>query len=75
MFFIISGYLITNIIVCDYKNKQFSFLNFFERRARRLLLVLFFITIKTIPFTWLFLSAELLENFGQSLVTLLSKKS
>ena len=70
VFFIISGYLITNIIICDYKNKQFSFLNFFERRARRLLPVLFFITIITIPFAWFFLSAELLENFGQSLVAL-----
>ena len=38
VFFVISGYLITSIIYQENKNKKtFSFLNFYERRIRRLL--------------------------------------
>ena len=37
VFFVISGYLITSIIYQENKNKKtFSFLNFYERRIRRL---------------------------------------
>ena len=42
IFFVISGYLITRIILFELKEKgTFSFLNFYERRARRILPVLF----------------------------------
>ena len=37
IFFVLSGYLITNIILQD---KKFNLINFYERRARRLLPVL-----------------------------------
>jgi peptidoglycan/LPS O-acetylase OafA/YrhL len=37
VFFVISGYLITSIILREYSvEKKFSFLNFYERRIRRL---------------------------------------
>ena len=38
VFFVISGFLITSIIVEDLKTEQFSVIRFYERRARRILL-------------------------------------
>ena len=35
IFFVISGYLITSIIARDIKNEEFSFIDFYSRRARR----------------------------------------
>ena len=37
IFFVISGYLITKIIIKDLENKKFSFKNFYLRRIRRIL--------------------------------------
>lgn len=42
IFFVISGYLITSIILKDIRNNEFSFTNFYERRARRILPALYF---------------------------------
>jgi len=42
VFFVISGYLITTILIEDIENKRFSIINFYERRARRILPALFF---------------------------------
>ena len=53
IFFVISGYLITNIILIEiYKNNSFSFFNFYTRRARRILPMLFTIIIVSFPFVW-----------------------
>ena len=41
VFFVISGYLITAILVEDLESKCFSILKFYERRARRILPMLF----------------------------------
>ena len=49
IFFVISGYLITSLILKDINNKDYSLLSFYERRARRILpalfLIFFFISI------------------------------
>ena len=45
VFFVISGYLITTILIEDIKNKRFSITNFYERRARRILPALIFTLI------------------------------
>jgi len=42
IFFVISGYLITSIIIHELEHGRFSLLNFYERRARRILPALFF---------------------------------
>ena len=42
VFFVISGYLITTIIIEDIENSRFNLLNFYERRARRILPALFY---------------------------------
>jgi peptidoglycan/LPS O-acetylase OafA/YrhL len=66
VFFVISGYLITSIIVADLKEKKFSLLHFYERRARRILPALFFIVALCIPFAWLLLLPGDLASFASS---------
>jgi len=41
VFFIISGYLITSIILADLDEGKFNIVRFYERRARRILPALF----------------------------------
>lgn len=48
IFFVISGYLITSIILKDIEFSNFSMARFYERRARRILPVLFFILFVTL---------------------------
>lgn len=68
VFFVISGYLITTIILADMQVGKFSLANFYERRARRILPALLFITAACIPFAWLLLLPSDMEKFAQSLV-------
>lgn len=68
MFFVISGYLITTIIFTDLAKGQFSIVDFYERRARRILPALFFVMLVCLPFAGLWLSPIALKDFGQSLV-------
>ena len=69
VFFVISGYLITTIIISEMAEGKFSIVNFYERRARRILPALFFVMAACLPFAWLWLSPNDLKDFGQSLVT------
>lgn len=48
IFFVISGFLITRIVHCEISNKQFSFLNFYTRRAKRILPAFFFMLSLTL---------------------------
>jgi len=68
IFFVISGYLITTILIDDIENNQFSVLNFYERRARRILPALFFVMLACIPIAWIWMIPSQMENFSQSLV-------
>ena len=45
IFFVISGYLITGIILNEINQNKFSLVHFYERRARRILPILLFIII------------------------------
>ena len=45
VFFVISGYLITTIILDDFDNDNFSILKFYQRRIRRILPVLILVII------------------------------
>ena len=69
VFFVISGYLITTIIVSEISEGKFSILNFYERRARRILPALFFVMIVCLPFAILLLAPSDLKDFGQSLIS------
>ena len=56
IFFVISGYLITSIILKELLTTgSFSFKYFYERRIRRLLPVLLFVMLVTMPFAWMYL--------------------
>ena len=67
IFFVISGFLITSFIVYDLKQEKFNVLNFFDRRARRILPGLILIMLTSIPFAMIYMQPDDLENFGQSL--------
>ena len=68
VFFVISGYLITTILIEDIENQRFSIVNFYERRARRILPALFFVMLVCIPFAWLWMIPSQMKDFSQSLV-------
>ena len=68
VFFVISGYLITTILIEDIENKRFSIVNFYERRARRILPALFFVMLVCIPFAWIWMIPSQIKGFSQSLV-------
>ena len=67
VFFVISGYLITTIIISEMSEGKFNIVNFYERRARRILPALFFVMATCLPFAWLLLTPADLKDFGQSL--------
>lgn len=68
VFFVISGYLITGIITAELEAGKFSIVNFYERRARRILPALFLVMLCCLPFSWMWLLPQDLKNFSQSLV-------
>lgn len=68
IFFVISGYLITTIIISEMAEGKFSIVNFYERRARRILPALFFMMFVCLPFAWFWLFPNDLGDFGQSLI-------
>ena len=69
VFFVISGYLISSIILAEKEAGTFSLINFYERRARRILPALYFmISIASILACFFMLPAQLKE-FGQSLIS------
>lgn len=67
VFFVISGYLITTIIVNERADGQFSLVRFYERRARRILPALFLVMLACLPPAWLLMVPAELEGFGRSL--------
>ena len=67
VFFVISGYLITTMLIEDIENKSFSFVNFYERRARRLLPALFFVLIVCLPFVWTWMLPSQMKDFSESI--------
>lgn len=69
IFFVISGYLITTIIIEDISAKKFSVIDFYERRARRILPALFSMILFCIPFAWLLMLPTQMESFSKSLIS------
>ncbi len=56
IFFVISGYLITSIILKELIiTGSFSFKYFYERRIRRILPALLFVMLASLPFAWIYL--------------------
>ena len=68
VFFVISGYLITTLILAEKEQGTFSLVNFYERRAMRILPALFLVMFASLPFAWLWLLPSDMRDFSQSLV-------
>lgn len=69
IFFVISGFLITSIIVKQLKQGTFSFAHFWERRIRRIVPVLTVVLLSTAAVGyWLILFPLDYLDFGQSLL-------
>jgi len=68
VFFVISGYLITSIILGELEQGRFSLVKFYERRARRILPALFLVVALCLPFAWLWLLPKDLKDFSASVV-------
>ena len=70
IFFVISGYLITKIIFHEIvTHGSFNFLNFYERRIRRILPMLFFVIFMITPLAWNRVFPADFINFTDSLLS------
>ena len=67
IFFVISGYLITGILIRELNSNTFSLKKFYIRRARRILPALFFVIICCIPFAWIWMLPAQFKDFSQTL--------
>jgi len=68
IFFVISGFLITSIILKELNSTgSFSFKNFYIRRAKRIIPVLLLVFIIIFPFIWLFFIPSSFIDFSKSL--------
>ena len=74
VFFVISGYLITSIILEAREAATFTILGFYERRVRRILPALFLVMFATIPFALMWMPPHQFKDFSMSFaaVTLFS---
>jgi peptidoglycan/LPS O-acetylase OafA/YrhL len=67
VFFVISGYLITTIIVRERQENSFSLLAFYERRARRILPALFLMMAVCMLSAWVCLLPKDMLHFSKSI--------
>ena len=68
IFFVISGFLITSILLRDLEQGKFSLWNFYERRCRRILPALIFSALLTCLLGVLILFPEDIRMMGRSLI-------
>jgi peptidoglycan/LPS O-acetylase OafA/YrhL len=68
VFFVISGYLITSIILTELDRGQFSILNFYERRIRRIAPALAVVIAASIAIGWFVLTPDDYRRFGRSVI-------
>lgn len=68
VFFVISGYLITSILIAELQAGTYTLTGFYERRARRILPALFVVLLATLPFAWLWLAPAEMLKFCNSLI-------
>ena len=72
VFFVISGYLITTILLAELQAGTFTLKGFYDRRARRILPALFVVLFACVPFAWWLLMPSDLMNFSESLIAVSS---
>ena len=75
VFFVISGYLITRLILNEIKAETFSVIRFYKRRARRILPAILFMSVVCVPFAMVILLPQDMVGFGESLIALVTFSS
>jgi peptidoglycan/LPS O-acetylase OafA/YrhL len=68
VFFVISGYLLSAIIISELQAGRFSFSGFYERRIRRIFPALFALLAVCCAFAWLFLLPPDIVSFSRSML-------
>ena len=68
VFFVISGYLITSLIASEMAAGYFSFIDFYERRIRRIFPALFAVMGFCAVFGWFIMAPDDYKRLGQSIV-------
>ena len=69
VFFVISGFLITGLLLQEYRRTgRISFGDFYERRARRLLPALMVVMIASAPMAWQLLNPSQLIDYAQAML-------
>ena len=69
IFFVISGYLITKLILKELNESgKFSYRHFYERRARRILPALLVVMFAFLPLAWKFLIPSFFVDFSKSIL-------
>jgi peptidoglycan/LPS O-acetylase OafA/YrhL len=70
IFFVISGYLITSIVLKELiTTGTFSFKHFYERRIRRILPALLLVMLVSLPFAWMYLLPNSFIDFCKSILS------
>lgn len=76
IFFVISGYLITSLILTELATTDgFSFLQFYERRVRRILPALLVVMLVFTPIAWLLLLPTSITNFSKTILFSIASSS
>ncbi|SFL51473.1 acyltransferase family protein [Pseudomonas sp. NFACC46-3] len=66
VFFVISGFLITSILFREISAQRFSFVDFWARRARRIIPALSVVLVATLALGWLLLTAKDFSELGRA---------
>jgi len=69
VFFVISGYLITSILIEELARGEFSIVRFYERRARRILPALFLVMLVCLPIAAFLLLPQFELEFSKSVAS------
>ncbi len=69
IFFVISGYLITVILLSDLEAGTFSLTRFYARRVRRIVPALFLVMGATLLGAWVWLPPSSMVDFSRSVIT------
>jgi len=67
IFFVISGYLISSIIYKKTLVSDFSLINFYVKRVRRILPLLIVVVVFTFPIAWLLLLPDEMRSYAKSM--------
>jgi len=68
VFFVISGFLITTIIQKKIEVGTFTFIDFYSRRARRILPTLFTVLLAVLPVAWIYMKPKAIIEFANSIL-------